>query len=237
MQSRNYMVRLYQRMLKASTDGQAYLTGTECRRKLAGDVCSILRCVQESRYVGEDGDERACAFAALVKTPFWGWVMVSFRRFRELVQCPRVDASPLRVPLAVCCNCFISRRIHDFLDRFGLVNTRTGGKRPPSYPVPPPSTHLWSPTPPSDPVPRAPKSAGGDAKEKGEGGGRVAARGSAAEGGVGGGGWSRAVGGAAQQPSGYSGSRDREWHRHELVRLMESAVANPDRWEIVAQQV
>lgn len=45
MQSRNYMVRSYQRMLEADADGQAFLTGTECRRKLAGDACSILRCV------------------------------------------------------------------------------------------------------------------------------------------------------------------------------------------------
>lgn len=43
MQSRNFMVRSYQRMLEADKDGQAYLTGTECRRKLAGDACSTLR--------------------------------------------------------------------------------------------------------------------------------------------------------------------------------------------------
>ncbi|CAN0509092.1 unnamed protein product, partial [Ectocarpus sp. 12 AP-2014] len=43
MQSRNYMVRSYQRMLEVDPDGQAFLTGTECRRKLAGDACSILR--------------------------------------------------------------------------------------------------------------------------------------------------------------------------------------------------
>ncbi|CAM9341440.1 unnamed protein product, partial [Hapterophycus canaliculatus] len=81
MQSRNYMVRSYQRMLAADADGQAFLTGTECRRKLAGDACSILR-------------------------------------------------------------------IHEFLDRFGLINTRTAGKRPVTYPVAPPSMHLWRPTPP-----------------------------------------------------------------------------------------
>lgn len=43
MQSRNYMVRSYQRMLDADRDGEGYLTATECRRKLAGDACSILR--------------------------------------------------------------------------------------------------------------------------------------------------------------------------------------------------
>lgn len=43
MQSRNFMVRSYQRMLEAGKDGQAYLTGTDCRRKLAGDACSTLR--------------------------------------------------------------------------------------------------------------------------------------------------------------------------------------------------
>ncbi|CAN0441572.1 unnamed protein product, partial [Scytosiphon promiscuus] len=49
MQSRNYMVRSYQRMLAADPDGKPYLTGTECRRKLAGDACSILRCVVAGR--------------------------------------------------------------------------------------------------------------------------------------------------------------------------------------------
>ncbi|CAM9482582.1 unnamed protein product, partial [Laminaria digitata] len=99
IQSRNFMVRSYQRMLDASADGQAYLTGTECRRKLAGDACSTLR-------------------------------------------------------------------IHEFLDRFGLINTRTGGKRPPSYPVTPPSMHLWNPTPPAAPPSRALKAAGDARKER-----------------------------------------------------------------------
>ncbi len=49
MQSRNYMIRSYERMLEADGGGgggggrQAYLSATECRRKLAGDACSILR--------------------------------------------------------------------------------------------------------------------------------------------------------------------------------------------------
>lgn len=45
IQSRNYMVRTYQRMVEYERDGEGYLTGTECRRKLAGDACSILRWV------------------------------------------------------------------------------------------------------------------------------------------------------------------------------------------------
>lgn len=44
MQSRNYMIRSYERMLEAGGGGgQAFLSATECRRKLAGDACSILR--------------------------------------------------------------------------------------------------------------------------------------------------------------------------------------------------
>lgn len=34
-----------------------------------------------------------------------------------------------------------------------------------------------------------------------------------------------------------SSSGDLAWHRQELTRLMEAAVANPDQWEVVAQLV
>lgn len=71
IQSRNYMVRSYQRMLEADADGQAFLTGTECRRKLAGDACSILRCVQSvgRRYFGKSEGEAGQAGGAGHKIP------------------------------------------------------------------------------------------------------------------------------------------------------------------------
>ena len=54
IQSRNHMVRSYQRKLELDPEGQAFLTGTECRRKLAGDACSILRCVNIFSVEGRD---------------------------------------------------------------------------------------------------------------------------------------------------------------------------------------
>ncbi|CAM9285580.1 unnamed protein product [Ectocarpus sp. 13 AM-2016] len=177
MQSRNYMVRSYQRMLEVDPDGQAFLTGTECRRKLAGDACSILR-------------------------------------------------------------------IHDFLDRFGLINTHAVGKRPASYSVAPPATHLWNQTTrsagPPPPVRRAAATTGG------QGGASAAAAApttTTAERGFGrGDGGGEAGARRAQQRAGLGsgaggGGDEREWRREELVLLMEAAVANPNRWDAVARQV
>lgn len=116
-------------------------------------------------------------------------------------------------PLAPVTPLFNRRcRIHDFLDRFGLVNTRTGGRRPPSYPVPPPAVHLWTPSAFSSKA-----------------------------------GWGRGAGPETavllqnervRRGDGVlEGADEREWDRLELMRLMEAAVANPDRWDVVAHQV
>eukprot|EP00903_Cladosiphon_okamuranus_P012654 g11837.t1 len=177
IQSRNYMVRSYQRMLENDAEGQAFLTGTECRRKLAGDACSILR-------------------------------------------------------------------IHDFLDRFGLINTRAAGKRPASLPLAPPSMHLWNPPTTQTPTPTPPHAAAPSSRrEVGASAtvGRHLSRGAGAAGAEGA--WGQAAGGGRREQGGASGggggggADDREWHRDELVLLMEAAVANPHQWDAVAHRV
>lgn len=68
----------------------------------------------------------------------------------------------------------------------------------------------------------------------GAGAGSAAAA-SAAGGGPGGAGWNKA-GGQLGQEGGSDGGK-REWHREELVLLMEAAMANPHQWDAVARQV
>lgn len=136
-------------------------------------------------------------------------------------------------------------RMHEFLDRFGLINTRTGGKRPPSYPVTPPSMHLWNPTPPASPPSRALKAAGDARREKQAGRPAAAAtavvaaaaRGAAAR--RGGGERERGAsrGWGAQACRVAPAAVEKAWPRQELTRLMEAALAHPYQWELVAQQV
>lgn len=66
------------------------------------------------------------------------------------------------------------------------------------------------------------------------------AAGAAAKPAAGGGAGRLGLGGMRATPSDETGSSDssgREWHRNELVRLMEAAVATPDEWAAVAKQV
>lgn len=143
-------------------------------------------------------------------------------------------------PRWIPCYCSPLSRIHDFLDRFGLINTRTGGKRPPSFPVPPPSVHMWNPMPALERPSRATKSnivgtgTRGRAQEPdrlvattGVTGGQV----------IGSRGCDAAQAQQQQLGCGRSETVGREWHRKELVKLVEAAVATPDHWETVAFQV
>lgn len=174
----------------------------------------------------------------------------------------RLPHRPVRVlhgfSFLIVATSLISRRIYDFLDRFGLINTRTGGKRPPSVQLPPPAMHVWSPTPPrrgGEPLfsrehRHGKRGAVAPERETGTGGGSSAS-GSMSSASAGSGsfavdrrespvqGWGLDAGepGQQQKRPGHTRSDDREWHRQELVRLMEAAVARPNQWDVVAQQV